>query len=455
MASEAWLGIGWAALGVGNAIDDGAYTSVAVSLMVVGTGCLVVGALRWSRRAPASGYAGIGMSVAMAADGVVAVRFPAGIYGSGVALTASRLLTVAAVIVAVAGALMTGRHRGRGGRLFLLIVALAVMSGFLMIKASPRPAIDVWYMYQTASASLLHGHNFYTAHWTSGMPGEVSNQFVYLPASVVVLAPFRWALGDVRFGLVIALALAAFGVFRMTSGPRAWLLAGLVVLVPKLTFGVEQAWNDPLLLAFIIGAVLAVRRGRGTLAVLSFGAALASKQYAWLLVPAAAVWPEFGWRKAMLAAGGAAVFTVPWILASPRAFWQGAFAYNLKLPPRFDSLSLYSLALRRGVTPGYGLLIASTLAAVGLSLWLARHGSCGFVLGAAVVMAGFNLADKQAFFNEWFLVVGLIGVGLALANPDYRPDPHGGYPLHRTRSPGLGAHVSARHEPAVPTGGGG
>lgn len=417
-----WLGIGWGSLGLGNAMDDGAYSTRSLVLMSLGVGAIVVGAVRWARRRSRAGTASIGVWVALGIAFFVALRYPAGLYGSGEALTASRLLAAVTVVIAVTLALLTSRRRNGGTRLFALILALSVASWVLMIKASPRPAIDVWYMYQTAADSLLHGQNFYATHWTSGIHGEVSNQFVYLPGSVVVLAPFKWLLGDVRYGLVAALALAAVGVFRMTSGPRAWLLASLVLVVPKLTFGVEQSWNDPLLLVFVVGAVLAVRKGHTGLATVSFGMALACKQYAWLFVPAAAAWPEFGWRRSIFAAGGAGCLAIPWFLASPRAFWQGAFLYNLRLPPRPDSLSLYSLALRHNETPGYGLLVVCTLAAIALSLWLARRGSSGFVLGLAVVMAGFDLSSKQTFFNEWYLVIGFVAVAIALVDSASSPE---------------------------------
>ena len=42
-----------------------------------------------------------------------------------------------------------------------------------------------------------------------------------------------------------------------------------------------------------------------------------------------------------------------------------------------------------------------------LVLWRLPRDAYGFLLGSAVIMAAFNLTNKQSFFNEWALAAGL------------------------------------------------
>lgn len=240
---------------------------------------------------------------------------------------------------------------------------------------------------------------------------------------MLIEAPFKLVFGDVRYALVAALAVSAVGLYRLAPGPQGWLMAVLIVLLPKMTFGVEQAWNDPLLVALMVATVLAARSGHCRLAVIAFAAVLSCKQYGWLFIPAGVAWPGLGLRRTALAVAGASAVIAPWALADPHAFWQGAVSYNLHLPPRRDSLSLYSLALRHGLSLGYALLVAGTLAGVVLSVWLARRGSSGFLLGSGLVMVAFDLVSKQAFFNEWFLALSLVVAGIASQPSTAHPAP--------------------------------
>ena len=98
---------------------------------------------------------------------------------------------------------------------------------------------------------------------------------------------------------------------------------------------------------------------------------------------------------------------LPWIVTAPHAFFSGVITYNLDLPARLDSLSLFTTAVRLGWSPGIGVVAAATLGALALVVWCVPRDTYGFLLGSAVVMAVFNLTNKQSFFNEWSLAAGL------------------------------------------------
>jgi hypothetical protein len=351
-----------------------------------------------------------GPSRVVAAAGAVAVLAglvdaDAGIYGSGPALGISRVLTAAAAAVVATWLVF---ELGRARAVAAGVVVAMTAAGIAMVVSSPRPPIDVWFMLQAAGTSLSHGHDIYTSHWTSGVAFEQSDGFAYLPGAAVALWPFHALLGDVRYGLLAAMALTAVILVQVRARSSGVLLGVLVLLFPRALFGLEQSWVDPLVLLAVCATAWAVSRGRPGWAVLCFAACLTCKQQAWVMLPLAFVWRDFGWRRAALSAGAAGAFCAPWVLADPHAFWRGAVTYNLDLPARLDSLSLYRVALAVGWEPGVAVVAALTLGAVALAWWRLPRDTYGFLLGSAMVMAVFNLANKQSFFNEWQLAAGLV-----------------------------------------------
>ena len=403
----------WAALSLGAAWGDGTYAPVAILLVTAGT--VFLGAVV-ARRDGMSG----GLSRAAMVTGAVAVlgalQRVGGIYAKGPdAIASGALLSAAAAVVCAA--LLLGPARVRAAALgATLAVARGALAGGLLIAASPRPAIDVWTMLQAAGHGLSHGHNPYTLRWTTGISYEQSNGFAYLPGSAVALWPFQALFGDVRVGLLVALVVTSLVLVRVAWRSAAAAVGCLALVYPKATFSVEQSWVDPLVLVTLCLAVFAVVRGRRGWAIVALACCLTCKQQAWLVLPVAAAWKDFGWRRAALSAGGALAFIAPWAVTAPRAFYHGAIAYNLDVPARLDSLSLYRTAIAHGFNPGFALTALVTLLAIGVASTRMRQSSSGFLLGAAFVMATFNLVNKQSFFNEWALVAGLLAAALAFGS---------------------------------------
>ena len=281
-----------------------------------------------------------------------------------------------------------------------------------MIIASPRPPIDDWSILQGSAHALLHLRNIYAHPW----PGANGHTMPYLPGAAILPAPFFLVFGDVRYGLLAGLVVAAVAVAGLTKarGRGAAVVAVCLMLTyPRVLYGIEQSWPEPLLLALIAAMVWAVETRRPTLGVICFAAALATKQHVLIMVPLAAVWPAFGWRRTATAVGAAAAVVAVWFVASPRAFVHGAITYNLNLPPRLDSLSLFTAAIRAGHTPSFAVVPGLTAVALAVCLWRLPRTTPGFVLGSAWLLGVFNLVNKQSFFNEWSLVIGLVMLGVA------------------------------------------
>jgi hypothetical protein len=292
-----------------------------------------------------------------------------------------------------------------------------------VIRADPAPRIDVWVILQQASDGLAHGHNAYASTW-HGSPGE-RDAFTYLPWTLALLAPGRWLFGDVRWALVAWTlvgvgSLLALGRWRR---PSAWAAATLLVLVPGTTTQVEQAWTEPLLLALLALWALLISRDRAWWAVLPLALALASKQHIVLLLPLLAVWPAFGWRRTVASGGLAGVLAAPWFLASPADMWHDTVTLLVGFHPILFADTLYLASMHElGSEPPFwlvGLVILTVLALAVVAVARRRPGLDQVLLWCALVLFVANLVNKQAFYNQYWLVAALVLASVAA--PSGRP----------------------------------
>lgn len=411
----------WVLLTLGITVNNGAYRDKAIAAVVLGLVFVVVAAVRLRRRPagdplptasdpPVLGLAA-GLAVAAGVGLAVSMSYDLGLYGAGEALTRSRALSVLSGVLAVATVLAVPRLRPVTGAAGVLTATAALIT---MIMASPRPAIDVWYILTEGGRQLVDGGNLYTSCWPGNTDRLTDCVYPYLPVTSVVQAPFRLLFGDVRYSYVAALLVAAAALWMLGGARWGPGLAVVLLVTPKGTFLVEQAWTEPLLLAGLAVMVLATVRGQLTVAVIALAFALACKQHILLLLPLAALWPAFGWRRTVVSAVAAGVATLPWLLADPRAFLDDALWFNLELTPRLDSLSLFTTALTSGVTPPFAVVGAVSLVAIGAACALPRT-ALGFAVGAVLVQYVFDIANKQSFFNHWWLVSGLLLLAVATA----------------------------------------
>jgi len=395
----------WSAIGLGAAATDGSYSLGSVTVLAVGVLFVVVAVGRSRRPAGDEHGALSGSTLAAAAAVAAAAVLPAGIYGSGPALYLSRSLTV----VAALGVLTWLVLRLPGARTFAyVVVGVMAAAGVALLISSRHPTIDTWVMLQAATHGLSHGHDIYTVRFTTHYVNRVSNHFTYLPGSAVALWPFNAVLGDVRYGLLAAMVLTALILIRLSRSSDGALVASLFVLYPRLLFGLEQSWADPLSLLGLCVTGWAVVRNRRGWAMVAFAFVLVCKPYNWMLLPLAALWKDFGWRRSAASAGGALAFMSPWMAANFHAFVSGAITLNLDLPLRLDSDSLYTTIVLHGHNPGAWLPAVVVLVAIAVAAWRLRRDAFGFFTGAALAVACFDLFDRLSFFNEWEFAAGLV-----------------------------------------------
>jgi hypothetical protein len=318
-----------------------------------------------------------------------------------------------------------------------LAAAGYVVAAVWVIHADPAPRIDVWVILQQASDGLRHGLDAYTMTW-HGSPG-VTDIFSYLPLTLVLLAPGRWLAGDVRWALVAwtlvgVACVLAMGRWRSAS---AWAAAVLLLLVPGTTTQVEQAWTEPLLFALVAGWALLVSRDRAWWAVIPMALALASKQHIAVLLPLLAVWAPFGWRRTAATAGIAGALVAPWLLASPSALWHDTVSTLVSFHPiRFADTWYLASMHELGHQPPLWLPALVIVGVLGSAvLFVRRPGTPldGLLRWSALVLLVVNLVNKQAFYNQFWLVGALVLLSVAVPDPGSLPGQGG-----EVAQPGLG-----------------
>jgi hypothetical protein len=324
------------------------------------------------------------------------------------------VVLVAAVLFATARDTAGGGPAVAMGLVALTHTALTVSA----VRHSPAPRIDVWVVLQQAADALARGENLYGRTWVDS-PG-VDDAFTYLPWTAVLLAPGRLLAGDVRWAMLAWSLLGLVGIWRLAGSAR-WVAAAvamLVYLAPGTLTQVDQAWTEPMLLTLLIWWAALVQRGHGWWAVLPLALACASKQHLVLLLPVLLAWRGFGPARSLATGGLAAVLMSPWFVRDPGAFVHDTVTLLVEFHPIRFANTLYLLALNVfGVTLPFwltGLVVATALAC---AVWLVRRPQVELawvlrICGAVLLTA--SIVNKQAFYNQFWLVAGLVAVSLAV-----------------------------------------
>jgi hypothetical protein len=402
--------LAWSLLAVGDSAREGEFSVYGLIFILVGLG-LVVTVI--ARRLPLVVPDRRLLALPLAVCAVAAIAHPARrlMHASDAGVLATEVL--AAVTAGLAGLSLLAPDRQQR-RIWAGLAGVAGATGIVTIIVASDPRIDVWFLLQQSSQGLLHGDDMYRQNWVHST--GLQTVYPYLPGTTVILAPFKWLLGDVRYGLLTAILIGALVVRRLA--PRApAALAALLLVMPHWAFLVDQSWTEPLLVAALAAAILALRHDRPGAAMVALAVALACKQHIVLLLPLFAVWPSFGWRRALGSAGLAALVVLPWLIAGPRDLWHDAVHANLALGVERRAMSLPSLFDRWGFVVGFWFLLLVLAAAYALALRRLPRTPSGLALGSALVMWALDIANKQSFFNHYTLPLGLLVIALAAADP--------------------------------------
>ena len=254
--------------------------------------------------------------------------------------------------------------------------------------------------------------------------------FPYLPWMAVLTAPGRWLAGDVRWA-VLSWSLVLFaGLWALARGrvERAAAVTAVLVLAPGTLTQVDQAWTEPLLAALLVWWAVLVRRGKAWWAIVPLALACASKQHLALLAPVLLVWRPFG--------AGARWRPGPWPGCSccrgssprPAAFVDDTVTTLLNFHPIRFANTWYLYALNEhGVTLPFwvtGAAMVGVVAVATYAVWRRQPGAAELLRWLALVLAVANLVNKQAFYNQFWLVGALVaGPSLPRGAGASRPPP--------------------------------
>jgi hypothetical protein len=403
-----------AVLVAGSASRHAVYTPFGVALLVACVLALAAALWQGAARAAPSRPAVV-VALALAVVGQMIKPPYMNVVDRNWALRAGIYVCIA---VTVFGAALFAPRLRRPGAV-AAVAGLAVAYG--LVVAGAKPVIDVWPILQGAARGVVDGRNPYDMVFAGVPAGQVNNCFNYLPGTFLEPLPGRLLFGDVRYAeaAVMLAGIAALVWLAVRSGRSAAVpLAVLAGTLPGSLYDVQQAWNESIVFGALAaaGVLLAVRRPWWAAAC--FAVALGTKQHVLLLLPLWALWPAFGLRRAAGAAAGAAAVTLPFFLWNPGRFWHCVVEFFVDLPARDDSLSVWQWVPGPLQTAAVLLLLA---AAYALVLRGVPRTPGGLLLGSGLVLAAFDLANKQSFLNQWLLAAQLVVAGLALVAATTRP----------------------------------
>src|SRR4051812_46855515 len=232
--------LSWCLLAVGNSSHSGYFTPFAIVCVLLGFVVLVTTVTRGAPIVPPDRRLLGAVALVFVAKAVISPT-KAFVYLEGADLYAINALGAATALAAAAALLLPKRFRPRT---WMSVVVLAIATGVVTIVLVSNPGIDVWQLLQQSSAGLLHGADMYRQHW-SGTTG-LQAVYPYLPTTTLLLAPFKWLFGDVRFGLLTASVIAAILVRRWGTREQAP-IGALLLVMPGWSLLIARSWTEPLI----------------------------------------------------------------------------------------------------------------------------------------------------------------------------------------------------------------
>jgi len=277
--------------------------------------------------------------------------------------------------------------------------ALAIVVRLYLIGAV-APASDVFYYDREAVQYILAGLSPYGQAYSAPAPlatPGAQNVFAWFPFTAVYLVPFQ-ALGTVRFGPVFADALIGATIFQFSR--RFSLASSAFYLLAPFTIVLSSYYMNNAIfgVAFLALSVALESRGKGSLAALSLGLALATTLLAWLYVPFYLFDQLRGrrWKGPLLALLVPVAVSLPFVVQDSGSFVYDVLLFQFTRPP-------LSLVTTGGVF-GFGMnpsLSALTIFATGQLIPAYLRGVAVLVLLGALLFRsrgnGTSLARASVF----------------------------------------------------------
>lgn len=337
-----------------------------------------------------------------------------------------------------------------GRYVFGVVLLIHLALGAWMIRASPRPQIDVFVFQQVGAQALLHGDNPYAIRYPDiyretrqgdrpvygvglSQDGRLGFGFPYTPLSLLLSSAGYVLFGDHRYAQAIAFTAAGALLAFARPGRVGMLAATLLLFTPRWLFILGRGWTEPFVVCGLAAVVFVAcrwgvwagetrgpertgaRRWAGwtwTLPVV-VGLFLGTKQYLVFALPAVWMLLPRGWgagrtARFMAIVGIVAVgITLPLALWNLRAFTYSTWTVQQVAPFREDALSyLVWYFQKTGVHLTVAVAFAAMLLGIALAVWRAPRGPAGFAMTLAMTYLPFIAFNKQAFANYYLFAIG-------------------------------------------------
>ena len=357
-------------------------------------------------------------------------------------------LTASLVVLTVGGLGCAVLLTRPGHRAAVAAYALAVLTHTVLavvaIVGDKAPRIDVWVVLQQGADALARGDNVYTQQW-SDSPG-VQDFFPYLPWMGVLTAPGRWLAGDVRWAVLLWSLVLFAGLWALARGRverAAAVTAGARARARNADPGRPVVDRAGARRAHrLVGRAGAARQG--LVGGHATGPGLCEQAAPGPARPGAARLAARSGRGARSRPVAlAALLMLPWVVADAGAFLGDTVTTLLTFHPIKFANTWYLYALNEhGVTLPFwvtGAAMVGVVAVAAYAVWRRRPGIDELLRWLALVLAVANLVNKQAFYNQFWLVGALVAASLAL------PQGEPAEPLATARASTTGRPGSQEH----------
>lgn len=357
--------------------------------------------------------------------------FHGGVVALGVVVALGHVATLAPL-----GMFGTVAVRGLRRAWFPAALALSLLLGGWMLRASPDPQIDVVEVHERALRALGRGRNPYRITFRNiygdtrfynpdAVVGDrVMFGYPYPPMSLLLAAPGQLAFKDYRYAQLTAAVCAAALMGYVGGSLVSKLAAVLWLTTPRLYFVLEQGWTEPIaVLMFALTTFCLVRKP--ALSPWTAGLLVVTKQYVVLAAPL--IWryassrPRGARPFATRALIAGSIVTVPFILWNVRAFVETVVLLQAKEPFRIDSLSFVSWAARAGWgEASWVWAVAGGLVALAIAIRRSSNTVAGLCASIALAMLGFFTLGSKAFCNYYIFVIGALCCAIAADEAERR-----------------------------------
>jgi hypothetical protein len=299
----------------------------------------------------------------------------------------------------------------RSVRLYVAGALLIAAHAIIILKISVPQHQDVWRFLNFGVDALLKGQNPYSDD--IGPDGQVI-RLTYPPAAILLLAPFRVLLTDIRWGYIACEAVVVILLPRLLrrAGGSAARWQEALILIPLVLPRAAQAFfvfsnQEWLLLALATGALLLAVDSRTTWSGLLLGLGMATKQY-FVVFPVLYLLPTLRRRSLLIGIAVAAVLTLPFLAWGPGVFIDHVVG-NLNNAPDPDRLTIWAILAHAGLPSGRAVSAALLIVASAIALalaWAGRHSLSTSLMACGLGLFAFTLGASFAAYN--YYVYGLV-----------------------------------------------